>query len=164
MARTIWFSNWNFRFSHVNVSTPGIILNLYLPIMTISLQWTLSSVQNDVKRFNCTICSICMKCSIVVVYLLAEQVEGQAEWVLCPSINHQEGSQLLAGVEPGLSLELQLEQPLVEKLEQLPRSQHLSKMNAHNEMWINLNLYKPSSPPVHVQITSKPINSYSAFT
>ena len=67
----------------------------------------------------------------------------QAEWVLCPSANHQGGSQRLAGVEHGLSLELRLElrleQPLVEKLEQLPQSRHLNKMNAHNEMRITVN-------------------------
>lgn len=79
-----------------------------------------------------------IKYSIAVVYLPAVQVEGQAEWVLCPSANHQGGSQPLAGVEPGLSLELPLElpleQPLVVKLEQLPQSPHLNKMNAHDEM------------------------------
>lgn len=73
-----------------------------------------------------------------MVYLPAEQVEGQAEWVLCPSANHQAGSPLLVGVEPGLSLELPLElrpeQPLVVKLEQLPQSPHLNKMNAHDEI------------------------------
>ena len=73
-----------------------------------------------------------------MVYLPAEQGEVQSEWVLCPSANHQGESQLRAGVEHGLSLELrpelQLEQPLVEELEQLPQSRHLNKMNAHNEM------------------------------
>ena len=80
----------------------------------------------------------------------------QAGWVLCPSANHQGGSQLLAGVERGLSLELQLElrlelrleQPPVEKLDQLPQSQHLNKMKVHNEIYIiyisfNNSTYKP---------------------
>lgn len=76
----------------------------------------------------------------------------QAGWVLCPSANHQGGSQLLAGVEHGLSLELRLElrleQPLVEKLDQLPQSQHLNKMKVHNEIYIiyisfNNSTYKP---------------------
>ena len=76
----------------------------------------------------------------------------QAGWVLCPSANHQGGSQQLAGVERGLSLELQLElrleQPPVEKLDQLPQSQHLNKMKVHNEIYIiyisfNNSTYKP---------------------
>lgn len=79
-----------------------------------------------------------IKCSTAVAYLLAEQGQEQAEWVLCPSANHQGGCQLLAEVGHGLSLELQLElrleQPLVEKLEQLPQSRHLNKMNGNNEM------------------------------
>lgn len=98
--------------------------------MAISILWPLSSF----PKVTVVHLQFLIKCSIAVAYLLAEQGEVQAEWVQCPSTNHQGGSQLLAGVEHGLSLGLRLEQPLVEKLEQLPQSRHLNKVNAQSEM------------------------------